>query len=156
MTTLLDRLGGKAALKAAVDEFYARLVRDHGLLPFFVGVNVEQLKKHQYNFMSTAFTKIPEGMNIAGIIKEKHARLFEMGLSEYHFDLVASHFVATLQYLKVEPSVIDEAAGVILPLRPTFVECAAEVRTRKIKKISAVAVVAVGAGIAVLAAMAFK
>ena len=161
MTTLLDNLGGEPALRAAVDEFYARLIVDPELEPFFVDVNVERLKKHQYIFMSTAFTKIPEDMDVAGLISTKHARLFEMGLNERHFDIVAGHFVGTLQSLNVDPALIDEAAGVILPLRPVFVDCASKVKARKMvkaPKMKKMVTISVGvvAVIACLAAVAYK
>ena len=35
--TLLDRIGGEAALEAAVDQFYARVVIDPKLSHFFEG-----------------------------------------------------------------------------------------------------------------------
>lgn len=51
---LLERIGGTEALRAAVDEFYSRLLEDEALKPFFEGVNIKLLKWHQYNFMSIA------------------------------------------------------------------------------------------------------
>ena len=57
---------------------------------------------------------------MAALIREKHAKLFDQGLNERHFDKVAAHFVATLKYLGNQEDLINEAAGVILPLRPVF------------------------------------
>ena len=132
---VLDRLGGTDALRAAVDEFYLRLVKDEELQPFFEGVNVKLLKWHQYNFMSIAFTEIPEDLDVPALIRTKHARLFLDGLTETHFDIVAGHFVATLKHLKVKQPVIDEAVGVIAPLRPVFAEAAIEAQKEKQKKL---------------------
>jgi hemoglobin len=120
--TLLKKLGGQEALKAAVDIFYERLIKDDVLAEFFVGVDMALLKWHQLNFMSIAFTEIPKGLNVAKLISDKHARLFDMGLCEKHFDIVAGHFVGTLESLGVTKDLIDEAVGVIAPLRPCFIE----------------------------------
>eukprot|EP00957_Ditylum_brightwellii_P102394 7805314-Ditylum_brightwellii.AAC.1 len=53
---------------------------------------------------------------------KKHFRLFEKGLNETHFDSVAKHFVETLQHLGVAQELIDEAVGIIAPLRDVFVK----------------------------------
>jgi len=130
-TTLKERLGGEVALRAAVDLFYERLVADERLKPFFAGINIKLLKWHQYNFMNIAFTKIPEGLDVPLLICTKHERLFQMGMSETHFDIVAGHFIETLKALGVTQPLIDEAVGVIAPLRPVFVEGAKKARSEK-------------------------
>lgn len=100
--------------------------------------------------MSIAFTEIPEDMDVATLISEKHKRLFAMGLDERHFDVVAGHFVATLKHLGVKQAEIDEAVGIIGPLRPVFVEAAIEAKKEKQKKVlfrgaALVALIAAGA-----------
>lgn len=117
---LFDRLGGEAAIEAAVDEFYKRLVADDQLAPFFEGIEMASLKKHQRNFMKLAFTEVPEGVDVEKLMFKKHYMLFKKGLNETHFDLVAGHFVGTLESLGVASSMIDEAVAVIGPLRPIF------------------------------------
>ena len=151
--TLKERLGGEDALRAAVDLFYERLTADERLKPFFAGVNMKLLKWHQYHFMSIAFTKIPEDMDVPLLICTKHERLFQMGLNETHFDIVAGHFVETLKGLGVTQPLIDEAVGVIAPLRCVFVEGAKKAQKKKSRNMLKVAglvavasaVVAVGA-----------
>jgi len=117
---LFDRLGGEAAIEAAVDEFYKRLVADDQLAPFFEGINMDSLKKHQRSFMKVAFTEIPKEVDVEQMMFKKHYMLFKKGLNETHFDLVAGHFVGTLESLGVASNLIDEAVGVIGPLRPIF------------------------------------
>jgi hypothetical protein len=68
--TLMTRLGGDAVLTVAVDEFYANMVVEPSLKKFFDGVDVDRLKKHQFNFMKIAFTGIPEGMDVEGMIRK--------------------------------------------------------------------------------------
>lgn len=118
--TLLDRLGGAAAVKAVVGEFYDRILKDDQLATFFNGADMTSLKLHQLKFMEIAFTKIPDDLDVPGLIKEKHAKLFKEGLNETHFDLVAGHFTGALEHLEVPKELIDEAVGVIVPLRPVF------------------------------------
>lgn len=73
-------------------------------------------------------------MDVATLISEKHKRLFAMGLTEEHFDIVAGHFVATLKHLGVGQAEIDEAVGVIAPLRPVFAQAAIEAKKEQQKK----------------------
>jgi len=120
--TLYDRLGGEAAVAAAVHEFYLRVLDDEVLAPFFDGVAVPLLKNHQRRFFKIAFTRIPYDLDVVRLIRDKHRRLFdEKGLSEVHFDRVAGHLVATLQHLGVPQNLVDEAAAIVLPLRVAFV-----------------------------------
>lgn len=124
--SLLVKLGGNAALKAAVEEFYKRLLLDQDLAPFFEDINMAKLKMHQIKFMQVAFDQILEDMDVAAIMLEKHASLFSRGLNETHFDKVAVHFVETLQSLGIEQTLIDKAVAVIGPLRPVFEQGAKE------------------------------
>ena len=75
---LLDRIGGDAALEAAVDELYNRLIADESLAKYFEGVSMEVLKDHQFNFMRIAFTEIPEELDVSGMLTEGHSRLWKM------------------------------------------------------------------------------
>lgn len=120
--TLFDKLGGQAAVKAAVDEFYKRVVADPELETFFEGTNMALLKTHQVRFMSIAFSGIPKDMDVAGLMLTKHAALFEKGLDETHFDLVAGHLVGSLQHLEVPQNLIDDAVSIVGPLRGVFEE----------------------------------
>ena len=119
---LLDRLGGEAALKAAVYEFYGRILADPALAPFFETTNMAHLRDHQYKFMALAFTAIPDDVNVAQLLAEKHERLFAKGLNETHFDLVAGHLVASLEHLQVAKPLIEEVVSVVGPLRSVFEE----------------------------------
>jgi hemoglobin len=131
MPSLLDRLGGAPAVKAVVTEFYERLLADIDLYPFFANTNMSALKMHQIKFMQIAFTHIPDDLDVAALMRDKHSKLFEDGLNETHFDKVAGHLVAALQDLGVSQDLIDEAIAVICPLRPVFEQGALEAAERK-------------------------
>ena len=46
--SLLDKLGGDQALKAAIGCFYSKVLEIKELKVFFGGTNMEHLKMHQY------------------------------------------------------------------------------------------------------------
>ena len=54
------------------------------------------------------------------MLSRGHDRLWDMGLDEHDFDAVAGHLVGSLQFLGVEQSMIDEAVGIVGPLRGIF------------------------------------
>jgi len=121
--TLLVRLGGEPALRAAVDLFYDKLLQQKSLFKFFKGVSMDRLKDHQYDFMAIAFTEIPNDLNVLELIRTKHSRMIDdLGMDENHFDTVAGQFVETLKELKVPQTEIDEAVAVVLPLRAAFMK----------------------------------
>ena len=51
---LYDEIGGAAAVRAALDAFYPRVLADATLSPFFKGVNIERLKQTQEGFFAMA------------------------------------------------------------------------------------------------------
>ena len=53
-TSLYEELGGKAAIAAVVEEFYARVLADPTLAPMFAGVDVDRLRRHQAAFLISA------------------------------------------------------------------------------------------------------
>ena len=118
--TLLDRIGGSAALNLTVELFYDKLVLDRDLSVFFEDINMAQLRNHQKKFLSLALTEVPEDVDVPKFILEKHQKLFSIGLNESHFDMVAGHLVATLQELQVRTALIDEIIATIAPLRSVF------------------------------------
>lgn len=119
---LLDRIGGEDALALAVDKFYEKNIAHEEVARFFEGVNMKLLRAHQFKFMKLAFTEIPASMNVSAIIEKSHGRLFDMGLNEKHFDVIASNLVETMQELGVASNVIDDAVAVVAPLRGIFEE----------------------------------
>ena len=49
---LYDDIGGASAVRAALDAFYPRVLADATLSPFFLGVDIERLKKTQEAFFA--------------------------------------------------------------------------------------------------------
>ena len=53
-TSLFDRIGGAEAVKALVDDFYGRVTRDEALAPYFKNVEMNKLRRMQFEFFSAA------------------------------------------------------------------------------------------------------
>lgn len=52
--TIYEDIGGAAAVSAAVDEFYDRVLADPSLAPYFADLSIPKLKGHQRAFIAVA------------------------------------------------------------------------------------------------------
>lgn len=107
-------------LDQVIKKFIVRVGADELLVGFFDDVDIAVLKVHQKRFFSMAFTKFPEGLSVPRSILCHHQLLFELGLNESHFDMVAKHLVAALKECGVKEEVINEAVSIVVPLRQVF------------------------------------
>lgn len=113
--TLLDRIGGEESVAALVDEFYARLLADPRLAPYFEGVSIKWLKQHQQKFLMSALSGTRyDGRSLA----EAHGRL---GITEADFDVTATHLLATLKALKTDDVVVEEVMALVSSLAPEVI-----------------------------------
>lgn len=119
--TVFDKLGGKAAVKAAVDIFYNKVVADERVNSYFKDVDMAKQRAKQMQFMTYAFGG-PEAYK-GKDLWEAHKH---MGLSEMHFNAICENFVETLKELNVPQDIIDEAAGVVLTTKPMILGPAAK------------------------------
>jgi hemoglobin len=114
--TLFDRIGGEAAVMAAVDLFYRKVLADELTRPFFDGLDIGAQTRKQVAFMTWAFGGPHEYRGRP--LREAHAKLVrERGLADEHFDRVAEHLRATLVELGVEPPLVDEALAIVASQR---------------------------------------
>ena len=108
--TLFDRLGGEAAVNAAVDIFYRKVLADYRINRFFENVDMEKQAAKQKAFLTMAFGG-PH--NYTGEdMRKGHAHLVQMGLDDSHFDAVMEHLGATLTELNVPQDLIDQVAAI--------------------------------------------
>jgi hemoglobin len=116
MQSLYERLGGEAAVAAAVDLFYEKVMADERTRPFFASIDMAAQIKKQMAFMTIAFGGPDryKGRDLrtahAGLVKDK-------GLNDTHFDAVAEHLRATLVELNVSADLVTEALGVVASTR---------------------------------------
>ena len=115
MTTLYERIGGTAAVKAAVDIFYGKVLADDRIAHFFDGVDMQKQIGKQRAFLVMAFggpnTYTGEDM------RRGHASLVARGLNDSHFDAVVENLAATLRELGVGAGEIGEVAKIAESVR---------------------------------------
>jgi len=104
--SLFDQLGGVAAVDAAVDIFYRKVLADDHIAGFFDGVDMERQHAKQKAFLTMAFGG-PAHYSGADM-RRGHAHLVARGLTDSHFDAVAGHLAATLTELGVAPELIAQ------------------------------------------------
>jgi len=108
--SLYDRIGGDAAVNAAVDIFYRKVLADDRINDFFEDVDMEKQAAKQKAFLTVAFGGPNNYTHKA--MREGHAHLVQRGLNDTHFNAVMENLAATLQELKVPPELIAEAAAI--------------------------------------------
>ena len=110
--SLFDRLGGEAAVEAAVVSFYEKIMADPSLSPFFDHLDMDAQIKKQIAFMTMAFG----GPNryTGRDLRTAHARFVrDKGLNDAHFDAVATHLQATLTELGVDDGTVGEVLAIV-------------------------------------------
>jgi hemoglobin len=116
--TLLERIGGDAAVDAAVEIFYKKMLSDDRVKRFFEKTNMVHQRQKQKNFLMYVL----DGGNRkkwTGLSMDKaHRRLVEKeGMTDFHFDATAENLHNTLKELKVAPDVINEVMTAVAGLR---------------------------------------
>jgi hemoglobin len=105
--SLFDQLGGAAAVNAAVDIFYRKVLSDPVISHFFDTVDMDRQIGKQKAFLTMAFGG-PN--NYSGLdMRKAHKHL---NLKEEHFNAVAGHLQSTLQELKVPQNLIDQVMAI--------------------------------------------
>lgn len=105
--SLFERIGGAAAVDAAVDIFYRKVLVDDRISHFFDGIDMDAQLVKQKAFLTMAFG----GPNsYSG--KDMRAAHKHMNLTETHFDAVVENLAETLTELGVASEDISEIAGI--------------------------------------------
>ena len=108
--SLFDKIGGEAAVDAAVDIFYRKVLADDSISKYFEGVDMGTQAAKQKAFLTMAFggPNSYTGMDM----RKGHEHLVKNGLNDSHFDAVMGHIGATLTELNVPAELIAEAAAI--------------------------------------------
>lgn len=110
MATLYEQLGGEAAVDAAVDIFYRKVLSDERICHFFDGIDMDRQAAKQKSFLIFAFGG-PN--NYTGKdMRTAHAHLVAQGLNDSHFDAVVENLGATLAELGVAAELIQQVAAI--------------------------------------------
>ena len=115
MSTLYAQLGGAAAVDAAVELFYRKVLADERIKDFFEGIDVRRLAGHQKAFLALAFGGPANYRGQA--LSKAHADLVARGLNDSHFDTVVELLAETLRDLGVGPDAIGRVAAVAESVR---------------------------------------
>lgn len=111
--SLYERLGGEAAVDAAVDIFYRKVLVDDRISHYFDDVDMDGQSAKQKAFLTMVFGG-PN--NYTGEdMREGHKHL--KGLNDTHFDAVVENLAATLTELGVGDEDIGEIAGIAESVR---------------------------------------
>lgn len=113
--SLYDQLGGAAAVDAAVDIFYRKVLSDDRISHFFDGVDMDRQIAKQKAFLTMVF-----GGPVAYTGKDMrtgHAHLVERGLNDSHVDAVIELLGQTLAELNVPAETIAEVAAIAESVR---------------------------------------
>jgi len=106
--SLYQRIGGKAAIGAAVDLFYKKVLADERINFFFDDVNMKKQHNQQKAFLAAALGG-PEPWT-GKDMRTAHKNLPD--LNESHFNAVAENLQSTLMELKVPEKLVAEVMAV--------------------------------------------
>lgn len=108
--SLYESLGGEAAVSAAVDIFYRKVLQDDRIKHFFANTDMTQQAAKQKAFLTMAFG----GPNkyTGEDMRRGHAHLVAQGLNDMHFDAVMEHLGGTLTELNVPSHLIAQCAAI--------------------------------------------
>jgi hemoglobin len=114
--TLYQALGAEAGIRSAVDVFYERVVADPDLAPYFSGVDMIALRRHQTDMLVTATggPRVYTGQDMA----EAH---YGLDITNAAFDKVVGHLGATLQAAGADAQTIGSVVEALSPLRSAIV-----------------------------------
>lgn len=108
--SLYEQLGGEAAVNAAVDIFYRKVLSDPRIKHWFEGTDMAKQAAKQKAFLTMAFGG-PN--NYTGKdMRDGHAHLVKRGLSDKDFDAVMDNLGATLKELNVPDNLIAQCAAI--------------------------------------------
>jgi len=106
--SLYERIGGEAAVDAAVNIFYRKVLSDERISHYFDDVDMEAQAGKQKAFLTMVFGG-PHSYT-GQDMREGHKHL--KGLNDTHFDAVLENLAATLSELGVASDDIAEIAAI--------------------------------------------
>jgi hemoglobin len=114
--TLYEAIGGHAALVAAVDGLFGRLLADPELAPFFPGGVGERHRRYVVTMLAEALGS-PHRYRGPGLA-ESHGGL---GITGAQFERTAAHLAATLDELGVPADLASQVIALVAGLRSAVV-----------------------------------
>ncbi|MBA5873650.1 MAG: group 1 truncated hemoglobin [Nitrospira sp. CR1.2] len=116
-TSLYDRLGGKTAITAVVDDFVGRVAADTRINGKFANANIPRLKSMLVDQICQA-----SGGPCAYTGRDMKSTHAGMSVSSSDFDALVGDLVATLNKFKVPEREKNELLGALGPMKGDIVE----------------------------------
>lgn len=107
--SLYENIGGSAAVDAAVDIFYRKVLADDRISMFFDTVDMAGQHAKQKAFLTMAFGG--PSQYTGKDLREGHK---SMNLTEEHFAAVGGHLLSTLEELNVPKEYSDEVMAIVI------------------------------------------
>jgi hemoglobin len=114
--TLYQRLGGKEAITAVVDDFVARVAADNRINSFFATTDIPRLKRLLVEQICQA-----SGGPCTYTGRDMKTAHKGMGVTDADFNALVEDLVATLDQLKVPAQEKSELLAVLGPMRSDIV-----------------------------------
>ena len=115
--SLYDRLGGKTAITAVVDDFVGRVAADTRINGKFANANIARLKSMLVDQICQA-----SGGPCTYTGRDMKSTHAGMGVSSSDFDALVGDLVATLNKFKVPEREKNELLGALGPMKSDIVE----------------------------------
>jgi hemoglobin len=114
--SLYEAIGGQAAITAAVDVFYTKMLADPVLSPYFPNGVGSVHRAHIATFLGEALggPRHYRGRDLA----QAHQKL---AITDAHFNQTAGHLAATLAELGVPDDLVGRVIEVVAGVRPAIV-----------------------------------
>jgi hemoglobin len=109
-SSLYEQLGGEAAVDAAVDVFYRKVLSDDRVSAFFDDIDMDQQIAKQKAFLTMVF-----GGPVAysgNDMRTGHAHLIERGLNDSHVNAVIELLGESLREVGAPEHLIAQVAGI--------------------------------------------
>lgn len=106
--SLYERIGGGAAMDAAVDIFYRKVLDDPLIRYFFEDVDMDLQRVKQKRFLSMVCGGPHKYTGKQ--MRDAHIHLLALGLNDEHFDHVIDHLRTSLEECGVMPSDLAQIA----------------------------------------------
>jgi hemoglobin len=90
--TLLEAVGGESGMAALIDRLYERVLADAKIAAFFAHSDVDELKRHQHDFLTLAIYGV--GSYHGRSMREAHAG---RGIGDRDFDRLMQHFAEAIE-----------------------------------------------------------
>ena len=97
---LLELIGGRQTIQRATERFYAKVMEDDRLQPFFQRTDMGHLRSRQVMFISML---LGGGVYTGKDVHEAHVLARDHGLKDEHFDLFLKYFREALEEVGVKP-----------------------------------------------------